>query len=180
MGKLNQEQLVGDEMVLPYFLGDDSEEAEQRACWWAYGNNAGTAYSDFLDLGRGFLWGPLPTDLDGNPLDHSALTTAVAAGQGFKLLMVYSRLEELFKDFFLSTLPADLREMILASVKEYEPKCEINLLFRRADGQWGSFIGRFGQGGFMRATPAEFYEASQKGMSLAEFCNAKRHKTQPN
>ena len=180
MGKIKPEQLVGDEMVLPYFLGDDSEEAAQRAFWWAYGNNAGAAYSYFLDFGRGFLWGPIPTDLDDNLLDHSALTTAVAAGQGVKLLMGYTTLEELFKDFFPFTLPADLREMILASVKKYDPKCEINLLFRRADGQWGSFIGRFGQGGFMRATPAEFYEASQKGMSLAEFYNAQRQKIQPN
>src|SRR5262252_6323194 len=47
MGKIKPEQLVGDEMVLPYFLGDDSEEAAQRAFWWAYGNNAGAAYSYF-------------------------------------------------------------------------------------------------------------------------------------
>jgi hypothetical protein len=69
------------------------------------------------------------------------------------------------REFPLSTLPADLREMILASVKGYDPKREINLLFRRADGRWGFFIGRFCQGGFMDLTPAEFHEASQKGMS---------------
>jgi hypothetical protein len=52
------EKFVSDQEVLPYLLGDDSDEAQGRACWWAYGNNAGRAYRDFLDRGRGLLWGP--------------------------------------------------------------------------------------------------------------------------
>jgi hypothetical protein len=167
-----EKQLVGDKIVLPFLFGDDSKAAENGACWWAYGNNAGAAYAAFLAHGRGLLWGPLAVDLDGNQLDHSALTAAAAAGKGFELLMAYLRPD----DYLLSTLPADLREKILASVKEYEPKREINLLCRRADGSVGFFIGRFGLGGFMCATPAEFHEARQKGMSPAEFYDANRDK----
>jgi len=115
-------------------------------------------------------------DLDGNELDHNALTTAIASGRGFELLMVYSRLEELSKDFFLSGLSADLREMILASVKEYEPKREINLLLRRPDGSLRSFVGSFCAWRIHVRYPAEFHAANQKGMSPADFYNANRHR----
>jgi hypothetical protein len=157
------EKFVSDQEVLPYLLGDDSEEAQNRACWRAYGNNAGRAYRDFLDLGRGFLWGPLPMDLDGNPLDYEAFMTAVRAGESFQLPMLFSR------DGDIRALPAELGEMIIASIKTYEPKGEVNLLFKRPDGRLGFFVGRFGRGGFLFATPQEFYEASQRGLSPEEF-----------
>jgi hypothetical protein len=170
-----KEKRATDELVLQFLLGDDSEEAQQRACLWAYMNHAGTAYSAYLAVGRGVLCGPAPTDLDGNPLDPHALRKAITSRQGFMLPMVYSSAEDLSK----STLPSDLREMIRVNVKDYQPKNEINLLFMRADGSLGFFIGRLGQGGFMNATPEELHEAEQKGMSPVEFYTANRSKIRP-
>jgi hypothetical protein len=137
-----------------------------------YGNNAGDAYAYFLELGRGLLYGPLARDLDGNPLNRKDLAAAAAAGNGFDLFMIYCRPDECS----LSNLPAELLEMISVNVKKYDPTREINVLFAQADGSLGFFLGRFGQAGFMCATPAEFHEARQKGMSPAEFYDANRDK----
>jgi hypothetical protein len=169
-----KEQLVSDEVVLPYLLGDDCEAAKGWACWWAYGNNAGNAYGAFLNHGRGFLWGPVAADSEGYEMDHDAWTAAVSAGEPFELLMVYSRPE----DYPLSTLPADLTKKVCESVGDYDPKREINLLFKAAGGRrgWGFFCGRFGRGGFMDATPVGFYEARE--LSPAEFRSTIKQKRQ--
>ena len=167
-------RFVEDELVLPYLVGDDSERAHSSAMWWAYGNNAGFAYWAYQKIGRGLLWGPVPLDSSGNRLTFSAALNAIESGEPFELPMAYSKLA----DFLDSTVPHDLSEVIRRAVEEYQPKTEVNLLLRRAEGSWGVFSGRFGAGGFMCATPAEFYEAGQKGMSPAEFYNAMKQKRQ--
>ena len=98
-------------------------------------------------------------DLDGNQLDHQALSAAIRAGNPFMLLMVYRKP----KDFALSTLAPGLAEMILKSVEDYEPKREINIFFRRADGTCGFFHGRFGRGGFMDAPQRSSMRPASRG-----------------
>ena len=165
---MEKEQLVRDDLVLPFYLGDDSELAMHKVLHWAYGNNAGHAYAGFLKMGRGFLWGPLAVDSDENVLDGDALVKQIVDGEHFDLGMAYSTPER----FPLGALPTDLRELLLKSVNEYDPKQEVNLLLRRADGSHGPFIGCYGRGGFLFATPAEIYEAGRKGMSPLDFYHA--------
>jgi hypothetical protein len=166
--KMQNEQLVRDDFVLSFLLGDDSELAMHKVLHWAYGNNAGHAYAGFLKMGRGFLWGPLAVDSDENVIDGDALLKQIADGKHFDLGMAYATPGR----FPLCDLPAELRESLLQSVNEYQPKREVNLLIRRADGSHGLFIGRYGRAGLLFATPAEVYEAGQNGMSPREFYNA--------
>jgi hypothetical protein len=74
-----------------------------------------------------------------------------------------------------SAIPPKGYEMLLKSVEEYEPKREINLYLRRANGS-GILCGRIGQLGWMGPTPAEFYEAALRGLSPAQFYYANRER----
>jgi hypothetical protein len=61
----NNKRRFGDDLVLPFLLGDDtSEQARTKALVWVYRNYAVTAYEAFLQFGCGLLWGPLLLDRD--------------------------------------------------------------------------------------------------------------------
>jgi hypothetical protein len=138
---MERQQLVPNDLIVPFLLGDDSDLAKCEALHWAYGNSAGWAYAGFLEMGWGFLWGPLATDSDENMLDGDALVKQITDGKRFDLGMAYGTPER----FPLVALPPDLCESLVNSVNEYDPKREVNLFLRRADGSHGLFVGRFGR-----------------------------------
>jgi hypothetical protein len=76
----------------------------------------------------------------------------------------------------LQDMHPDLRRMIIDSVEGYNPRREVNVWFRLAEGSLGSFIGRVGQAGLMVPTPEEYYKGKLSGLGPAEYYEANRER----
>lgn len=114
------------EMVVPFLLGDDSQESTDRAARWMYVTHGAKAYAGFLKDGRGVLMGPFATGSDGLLLNRGKLKTAVEAGEPFVLTVTYIAANQ---DVFREVIPeSDYREQMLPGLKTYDPEREVAIL----------------------------------------------------
>ena len=159
-------QVFGPELVVPFLLGDDSEEALDHAALWMYMNHGATAYACYLDKGRGVLVGPLGADEHGGELDSGALKATIKARKKCVLSVGYIERTE---PHFWDEIPTPIRDSMMPAMNTYDPEQEALLLLMR-DGESGLEWRLFPGFRFRDVTPRDLYEVAKEDGETRKAC----------
>jgi hypothetical protein len=142
------------EMVVPFLLGDDSQESTDRAAQWMYMTHGAKAYAGFLKDGRGVLMGPFATGSDGLLLQRDKLKTVVDAGEPFVLTVTYIAADQ---DVFRKVIPeSNYREQMLPGLETYDPEREVAILLL-IDGNPSRFLPGYAD---LDVSPRDLYDCA--------------------
>ncbi len=142
------DRVFGPELVVPFLLGGDSDEALHDAALWMYMHHAATAYACYLEQGRGVLVGRLGADEHGGELDSAQLKATIQARKECGLSVGYIEPTE---PYFWDEIPASIRDSMMEAMKTYDPEQEVLILLMR-DGEW-ALIGSYCRGSGFETSP---------------------------